>query len=93
MIGLLKPQFELEGIEEQGGEAEEFKGVVPAGQVQRIIEQVISFLKEEGLTVNAMTASPITGRRGNREYLLLLAGTTCDIFTGQRFTDKDPFTG
>ena len=93
MVGLLKPQFELEGIGQQDREVEEFNGVVPVGQVQRIIELVISFLKDEGLTVKAITASPIAGRRGNREYLLLLTGNACNVFAGQRFTDKNSFAG
>lgn len=93
MVGLLKPQFELEGIDQQLEKEGDFKGVVPPGQVQRIIEQVIGFLKAEGLTVKAVTGSPIAGRKGNREYLLLLTGNSCNVFAGQRFADENPFAG
>lgn len=89
MIGLLKPQFEVEGIETRSGSLESFNGVVQPQDTQHILEQAIRFLKDEGVTVKAVTASPITGRRGNREFLLLLAGSSCNIFAGQRFADEN----
>lgn len=91
MVGLLKPQFEVEGIETRSGSLDSFNGVVQPQDTQDILEQVIRFLKDEGLTVKAVTPSPITGRRGNREFLLLLTGSSCNIFAGQRFADENPF--
>ena len=91
MVGLLKPQFEVEGIETQVGGIDSFNGVVPPQDTQPILEQVVGFLKDEGLTVNAVAASPIAGRKGNREFLLLLTGSTGNIFAGQRFANENPF--
>ena len=93
MVGLLKPQFELEGITKPAEAADDFNGVVRVEQTMHIIEKVVSFLKEEGLRVEAITESPIAGRKGNREFLLLLTGTACNVFAGQRFSNENPLAG
>ena len=93
MVGLLKPQFEMEGITSPAEAPDGFNGVVRADQARHILEKVVSFLKAEGLRVAAITESPIAGRKGNREFLLLLTGAACNVFAGQRFTDENTFAG
>ncbi|MCF7915172.1 MAG: TlyA family RNA methyltransferase [Spirochaetaceae bacterium] len=88
MVGLLKPQFEA-----ASEQLEAFNGVVRAEEdAYRILQEVTDYLKEEGLQVRAVVPSPVSGRKGNREFLLLLTGGRCDIFAGERFSDKDSFT-
>ncbi|MFW5727366.1 MAG: TlyA family RNA methyltransferase [Spirochaetota bacterium] len=93
MVGLLKPQFELEGIPDPADAADDFNGVVRVEQAQHILEKVVNFLRDEGLRVEAISESPIVGRKGNREFLLLLTGAACKVFAGQRFADENPFAG
>lgn len=67
-IFLVKPQFEL------GDRApRDFHGVVHDLHVARAaVSDLLRRLAEEGLAARRGMASPIAGRRGNREYLLLL---------------------
>lgn len=88
MVGLLKPQFEA-----ASEQLDAFNGVVRAeNDAYRILQEVTDSLKEEGLQVRAVVPSPVLGRKGNREFLLLLTGALCDVFAGKRFSDKDAFT-
>ena len=88
MVGLLKPQFETESVD-----IADFDGVVRIEEeVQRILDLTIQALIEDGLQVRTVMTSPIKGRKGNREFLLLLTGNTCNVFSGERFTYKNPFT-
>ncbi len=67
MLALIKPQFEVEkGEVGRGGiirEEEKREGVV---------EDMISFTRGLGLIVAGVTASPILGRKGNKEYFICL---------------------
>lgn len=66
-VSLIKPQFEA-GKEKVGK-----KGVVRDPAVhQEVIDELLDFFAAEGLTVAALTFSPIKGPEGNREYLVLL---------------------
>jgi 23S rRNA (cytidine1920-2'-O)/16S rRNA (cytidine1409-2'-O)-methyltransferase len=67
-IFLVKPQFEYREP------PPDFHGVVsdPAA-VRAILEEVVASLAAEGVRVEKAMRSPITGRRGNREYLFLLS--------------------
>ena len=67
-IFLVKPQFEL------GGSApEDFRGVVKDLAVaRRAVAGLLERLTAEGVAVRRGIPSPVTGRRGNREFLLLL---------------------
>lgn len=66
-IVLLKPQFELRGRHTK------FAGVLRDDQLRlQVLEEILNALWSEGAYVSAVTDSPITGRRGNREYLLLI---------------------
>jgi 23S rRNA (cytidine1920-2'-O)/16S rRNA (cytidine1409-2'-O)-methyltransferase len=66
VIALVKPQFEA-------GRGEVRKGVIRDAAVQvRVIEEVSAAAREVGLTPVASTPSPITGAKGNVEFLLHL---------------------
>jgi 23S rRNA (cytidine1920-2'-O)/16S rRNA (cytidine1409-2'-O)-methyltransferase len=66
-IVLVKPQFEAEP-EEVGR-----KGVITdPGVHAAVIGRVVRWCVERGIRVRRLTASPILGDEGNREFLLLL---------------------
>ena len=66
VIALVKPQFEA-------GRSEIRKGVIRDPAVQsRVLEDVSAAAREVGLTPVSSTPSPITGAKGNVEYLLHL---------------------
>ena len=67
-IFLVKPQFELRGP------VDGFRGIVRDPKVARgIVLDLAQRLAAEGVAVKKGIPSPISGRRGNREFLLLLA--------------------
>jgi 23S rRNA (cytidine1920-2'-O)/16S rRNA (cytidine1409-2'-O)-methyltransferase len=66
VVALVKPQFEA-------GRSEIRKGVIRDAAVQtRVLQEVSSAAREVGLTPAASTPSPITGAKGNVEFLLHL---------------------
>jgi 23S rRNA (cytidine1920-2'-O)/16S rRNA (cytidine1409-2'-O)-methyltransferase len=66
IVALVKPQFEA-------GRSEIRKGVIRDAAVQsRVVEEVTAAAREVGLTAVASTPSPITGAKGNVEFLLHL---------------------
>jgi 23S rRNA (cytidine1920-2'-O)/16S rRNA (cytidine1409-2'-O)-methyltransferase len=66
VVALVKPQFEA-------GRGEIRKGVIRDAAVQaRVVEEVSASAREVGLTPVASTSSPITGAKGNVEFLLHL---------------------
>ena len=66
VIALVKPQFEA-------GRKEVRKGVIRDADVQaRVVEEVSAVAREVGLSPMASTPSPITGAKGNVEFLLHL---------------------
>jgi 23S rRNA (cytidine1920-2'-O)/16S rRNA (cytidine1409-2'-O)-methyltransferase len=66
VIALVKPQFEA-GRDEVG------KGVIHDAAVHaRVLEEVAAAAREVGLTPLGSTPSPITGAKGNVEFLLHL---------------------
>ena len=68
MVALVKPQFEIDADIE-----EDFSGIVrSADSLKKVLLQVASGLEEEGIEVLGIIPSPITGRRGNREFLFSL---------------------
>lgn len=67
LVCLIKPEFEA-GRTQVGK-----KGIVRDQAVHRqVIEQVIGYAQASGLLPLGLTFSPITGAKGNIEYLLLL---------------------
>lgn len=68
IVCLVKPQFEA-GREQVGK-----KGIVRDRKVhEEVIENVINYAAENGLYPQGLTFSPVTGAKGNIEYLLHLA--------------------
>ncbi len=67
IIALVKPQFEV-------GKGEVGKGGVVRDEAKhrRVIETVSAEATTLGLTVRGVTESPITGSKGNREFLMVL---------------------
>lgn len=67
IVCLVKPQFEA-GREQVGK-----KGIVRDKKVHReVIEHVISYAEQQSLFPGGLTYSPVTGAKGNIEYLLHL---------------------
>ena len=66
VVALVKPQFEA-------GRAEVRKGVIRDEAVhQRVVEEIAAAAAGVGLTPMGSTSSPITGQKGNVEFLLHL---------------------
>lgn len=63
-VFLIKPQFEW------GTPTEDFRGVVPPGELSGILERVLTDLLAEGVAPTRLMQSPVPGRRGNLEYLV-----------------------
>lgn len=65
MVALIKPQFEAGRVEVGKG------GVVRDAAVHaRVCDEVSAWLEESGWTVKGLTESPITGPKGNIEFLI-----------------------
>ena len=68
VIALIKPQFEAGRQDAAKGE-----GVIRDVLIhQRILEQVLSFAVQEGFEIKGLIQSPLTGPKGNIEFLTLL---------------------
>lgn len=68
ILCLVKPQFEA-GREQVGK-----KGIIRDKNVHKdVIKKVIVYAAENGLFPNGLTFSPVTGAKGNIEYLLFLS--------------------
>lgn len=75
LVCLVKPQFEA-GREQVGK-----KGIIRDKNVHReVIENVISYAESTGLYPHGLTFSPVTGAKGNIEYLLYLKKNKSDYF-------------
>lgn len=67
VVILVKPQFEV------GREEVEKKGIIrDRKKHERVIREIAAFSAELGLVPAGLTRSPITGSKGNTEYLLHL---------------------
>jgi len=80
LVALIKPQFEVPK------DLENFTGVItdPSLLVE-VMQTVYTFLSEEGVGIHSLSLSPLTGHKGNREFLALLKGS--------EGLDKTSFTG
>jgi len=75
LVCLVKPQFEA-GREQVGK-----KGIIRDINVHReVISNVIAYAESYGLYPNGLTFSPVTGAKGNIEYLLFLKKIKPDNF-------------
>jgi 23S rRNA (cytidine1920-2'-O)/16S rRNA (cytidine1409-2'-O)-methyltransferase len=65
VLALIKPQFEAR--QEEIGR----HGVVKDTQVHdRVVEEIVSFCKSQGLRIEGTCSSPIPGPEGNREFFI-----------------------
>lgn len=65
LIALVKPQFEV------GKEEVENKGIIKDPQKHlNVLIELASFMKKQGWPLINLAASPITGQKGNREFLI-----------------------
>lgn len=68
VIALVKPQFEAGRKEAAKG-----KGVIREAAVHRnVLEEVLAFAEGQGYRVRGVLQSPVTGPKGNREFLAWL---------------------
>ncbi len=66
LVALIKPQYEV-------GKVKIKNGVVKDKKIQEnIVIDIINFINDIGLNVVGLTPSPITGKMGNKEYLILI---------------------
>ena len=73
LVCLVKPQFEA-GRDQVGK-----KGIVRDPAVHReVIEKVMKYGEDNGLYAHGLTFSPVTGTKGNIEYLLYLKKERCE---------------
>lgn len=73
LVCLVKPQFEA-GRDQVGR-----KGIVRDPKVHaEVINNVVAFGKENGLYAKGLDFSPVTGAKGNIEYLLFMTRKLCD---------------
>ena len=73
-IVLLKPQFEWRDPPEN------FDGRVPEKAADKIVAETLERLSDEGVYSHGLAESPIRGRSGNREFLVLVR----DVAAGPR---------
>lgn len=67
LVALIKPQYEF-------GKVKIKNGIVKDKKIhESVIVDVISYIKELGLNVLNLINSPITGKMGNKEYLILVS--------------------
>ena len=65
LVALVKPQFEV------GKDEVENRGIIKdPGKHIRVLLEMNRFIEEKGWAVVAVTESPITGQKGNREFLI-----------------------
>ena len=65
LIALVKPQFEV------GKKEVENKGIIKDPQKHLgVLINLNSFMKKQGWPITNITASPITGQKGNREFFI-----------------------
>jgi 23S rRNA (cytidine1920-2'-O)/16S rRNA (cytidine1409-2'-O)-methyltransferase len=81
LVALIKPQFEVPK------DLEDFTGVITDSRLLvEVMQTVYTFLSEEGVGIHALAMSPLTGHKGNREFLALLRkaeGLDSASFTGR----------
>ena len=81
LVALIKPQFEVPK------DLVDFTGVITDSHLLvEVMHTVYTFLSEEGVGIHALSLSPLTGHKGNREFLALLKkseGLDSASFTGR----------
>ena len=83
IVSLVKPQFEA-GREQVGK-----KGIVRDPAVHRqVIRQVTEYASDCGLCPEGLAFSPVTGTKGNIEYLLFMTKKLCDNRVGEEVISR-----
>ena len=83
LVCLVKPQFEA-GRDQVGR-----KGIVRDPAVHRqVIRQVIGYGEENGLASLGLAYSPVTGTKGNIEYLLFMTRKVCNNMIGDKDVER-----
>ncbi|NBK22531.1 MAG: TlyA family RNA methyltransferase [Spirochaetia bacterium] len=81
LVALIKPQFEVPK------DLQDFTGVITDNELLvEVMNTVFTFLSKEGVGFHALALSPLTGHKGNREFLALLKlseGMDSASFTGR----------
>lgn len=73
LVVLIKPQFEA------GRQAVGKNGVVKDPRIhRRVLDDMLAFFAGEGLRLDWLSFSPVTGGEGNIEYLAVLTAPPCD---------------
>lgn len=84
VIALIKPQFEAGRQDAAKGE-----GVIRDNSIhKRILEQVLSFAVQEGFEIKGLIQSPLTGPKGNIEFLTLLDYPAMSSGTAAEWVEK-----
>jgi 23S rRNA (cytidine1920-2'-O)/16S rRNA (cytidine1409-2'-O)-methyltransferase len=81
IVALVKPQFEVGRGEAKGGVVRD-----PAAH-RAVIERVVAEARRHDLGTRALTASPILGPEGNREFLVFLGGGPDCAELGERIAE------
>lgn len=76
IISLIKPHYEADKIQLQ-------KGVLPQDLVKPVMQGVLEQIEDLGFVIEQSTASPIRGRKGNEEHLVLLRMRHDDQITAE----------
>ncbi len=75
VVALIKPQFEAGRKEAARG-----KGVIRDPEVHRLVlNRVLAFAEKEGWGIDGLIISPITGPKGNIEFLVSLQMPCCEV--------------
>jgi 23S rRNA (cytidine1920-2'-O)/16S rRNA (cytidine1409-2'-O)-methyltransferase len=68
IVALIKPQFEAGRVDAAKGD-----GVIRDSAIhQRVLDEVLKFTNEEGFQICGLIKSPLTGPKGNTEFLVHL---------------------
>lgn len=79
VVALIKPQFEAGRAETARG-----SGVIRDAEVHRtVLRQVLEFAQDEGYTAAGLIKSPLTGPKGNIEFLVHL------LYPGEKQADSE----
>lgn len=82
LVALIKPQFEA-GRDKVGK-----KGIIRDKKIHKeVLEAITNFSKEIGFGINMLSFSPVTGTKGNIEFLIYLKKDN-KSFLGDKIVDK-----
>lgn len=84
VVALIKPQFEAGRADAAKGE-----GVIRDTSIhQRILDEILTFAVEEGFQINGLIQSPLTGPKGNIEFLVYLRYPSTEERSASNWIEK-----